>query len=253
VSGGRLPKAGMGHGAACLDGRSVLLVGGLLATDPADESDWGPAADVAAWVAGQDAWSVRASLATPRYCHTMLTLPGDELLVLGGLTQGVSSDENLSGLASIASVERRRADGSWSLCAPLLEPVAEPAAALLADGRVLVCGGYDEHMTATAAVYDPALNHWEQTTPMAQPRAGHQATTLRDGRVMVVGGQNDFDAEFLASAELWDPTTGAWTTIQGPRWPRSGHTLTPLDDGRVLVAGGMSVDDLDGAAEIWSP
>ncbi|WNG40275.1 hypothetical protein F0U61_46285 [Archangium violaceum] len=60
-------------------------------------------------------------------------------------------------------------------------------ATLLANGKVLVPGGFSYAALATAEVYDPATGTWSATASMSSPRYNHTATPLTDGNVLVVG------------------------------------------------------------------
>ena len=84
----------------------------------------------------------------------------------------------------------------------------------LADGRVLVAGGFDDWAAlATAEIYDPATRTWTPTGSMIEGRGYHTATLLPDGKVLVAGGRSNNSSTGLAvsSAELYDPATGTWT------------------------------------------
>ena len=117
----------------------------------------------------------------------------------------------------------------------------------LADGTVLVAGGFGTSSQATAERYDPATNTWTSAGSMREGRVGHTATLLPNGKVLVAGGANSTQGgTYLATAELYDPAADGWRPAGALAGPRSGHTATPLPDGRVLVAGGASGNDAPG-------
>jgi hypothetical protein len=140
-------------------------------------------------------------------------------------------------------------------------------ATLLADGRVLVAGGYDSRHAALASaeLYDPATGKFSPTGSLATARTIHTATLLADGRVLIAGGEyNDFYATnelsgpCFASAEIYDPKTGTFSPTGSMATARALHTATLLADGRVLIAGGESDNSmLSGpflaSAEIYDP
>jgi Galactose oxidase, central domain len=95
---------------------------------------------------------------------------------------------------------------SWTAAAKSIERHFGHTATLLADGRVLVAGGYsaDDEASAAAELYDPVTDAWTVAKPMLAARTNHSATLLRDGTVLVVGNTNGEDTEI---AELYDPGT----------------------------------------------
>lgn len=107
------------------------------------------------------------------------------------------------------------------------------SATLLANGQVLVAGGYPN--TPAAEIWDPVTGSWSLSDSMSLSRTRHQATLLPDGRVLVTGG---WIGCMTASAEVWDPVTGAWSATNSMSRPRADHVSVLLRGGWVLVAGG---------------
>ncbi len=126
----------------------------------------------------------------------------------------------------------------------------------LADGRVLVCGGFglDGRTLSSVEIYSPSGEAWIAAAPMSTGRANHTASLLPGGRVLVVDGfTTDPGAlSYARSAEVYDPATGAWTPTAGaPLFLRGGHTASALGDGRILIVGG--VGGAVKAAELYDP
>ncbi len=113
-------------------------------------------------------------------------------------------------------------------------------ATLLADGRVLICGGEHRAETLTRIrscdLYDPVAGTFRPTIDMSGPRVLHTATVLADGRVLIAGGDDGHGS--VSSAELFDPQTMRFSSAGSMLDRRDGFTATLLSDGRVLVAGG---------------
>ena len=64
------------------------------------------------------------------------------------------------------------------------------AAALLADGRVLIVGGTDGNVSLKSVDVVDAEAGWVGQATMAEARTGLTATTMLDGKVLVAGGAN---------------------------------------------------------------
>jgi hypothetical protein len=121
-------------------------------------------------------------------------------------------------------------------------------ATLLADGRVLIVGGYDE---VSAEVFDPATERFTVTGSMREPRRMHSATLLPDGKVLVAGGGP-------LVAEIYDPATGTFSETGSLSTRQMGHTATLLASGKVMIAGGLVLGGEAGKvtaapAELYDP
>jgi hypothetical protein len=137
---------------------------------------------------------------------------------------------------------------AWIAAGDLNVPRTAHTATLLADGKVLVAGGWSS-APDSAEIYDPATRSWTVTGNLGTARFDHAAMLLSDGKVLVVGGDSSG-----STAELYDPATGLWTPTGSLNTPRYASTATQLADGRVLITGG--VDDADqslASAELYDP
>ncbi len=151
-----------------------------------------------------------------------------------------------------------------------------PSATTLADGRVLIAGGYFEvadastsctgcrayTATPTAEIYNPYDGTFSSVGDLSEARGLHKAARLADGRVLLVGGAGELQYDpagnfplqpFLhrVRMEIFDPATGTFSP--GPDDPemvtRVFHTATTLADGRVLIAGGGAAVTLQDATK----
>ena len=91
-------------------------------------------------------------------------------------------------------------------------------ATLLADGRVLVIGGFGSN-SDVAQIFDPGTGSWTLAGSMLHPRFSG-ATLLQDGRVLVSGGMDS-----MATTELFDPSTGQFERAH--RWPTLATAIRP--------------------------
>ncbi len=120
--------------------------------------------------------------------------------------------------------------GRTSATGSLLHARRAHTATLLANGKVLVVGGFDNTSLATAELYDPATYTFTATGSLTTARSGHTATLLQDGRVLIAGGQS-FGAA-TTSAELYDPATGTFTATGNLGTARTFHTATLLGNSK---------------------
>lgn len=152
--------------------------------------------------------------------------------------------------------------------APLGAPRLFPAATQLADGRVLIAGGFYQlddtiagrrtySATNSAEIYDPYSGTFADAGTMIIKRGLAQSALLGDGRVLIVGGAEEliYDAAYAANnrlfplqpqipvsfIEVYDPASNTFSKLTPDPAIQPAlvfHTATALDDGRVLIAGG---------------
>jgi hypothetical protein len=163
---------------------------------------------------------------------------------LGGLVAAAAVPAALAELLGDA-----RPAAAQSLPVPLLPsrpalPRQNAIATALADGRLLVAGGYLFSPLASVQIYDPVQGVWREAAPMRTPRHQHAAALLPDGRVLVCGG---IHVGPLATAEIYDPGANAWTPIERMPLPRCGHSAAVTGQG-VLVTGGCYLQALTAPA-----
>src|SRR5579859_4653746 len=117
------------------------------------------------------------------------------------------------------------------------------AAALLANGQVLIVGGIERNgvMQSSAELFDPASGRFQATGKPQSPRGwGLTATLLNDGKVLVAGGSSGCDSPcYTASAELYDPAAGKFLPTGRMTVPRAGARALLLPTGEVLLVGGI--------------
>ena len=183
-----------------------------------------------------DMFSTTGAMPRPRAGGVAEVLPNGRVLVAGGV--------DASGFGDPCSVIYSPPTGTFST-GPCFNAASNglfvPASVRLADGRVLVSGGYTyigggQRVAAAAEMYDPATNQW--TARLASARAEHTLTRLADGRVLAVGGINDW-AQPVAQTEIFDPAREAFHAGPALGVARLGHTATAVPGNRGLVAGGL--------------
>ena len=194
--------------------------------------------------------------ATARQGHTATRLANGTVLVAGG-----DEPDSLGNLTALSSLELYDpATQEFTLLpATMSHARSTHTATLLADGRVLLLGGYDTSGTVrnTGDLFDPVAGTITAIAPMTVARTQHTATLQPNGKVFVAGGSKMFDlndlvsslAQAVKSSAIFDPVANTWTA--GPDIPLGedgliGHSATLLGNGQILVTGGVIVDVIIG-------
>jgi hypothetical protein len=133
--------------------------------------------------------------------------------------------------------------------------------AVMADGRVLVIGGYGGSGStlgiANAEIFDPSTNKWTTVPSMSYKRWYPTATTLSDGRVLVTAGWQTTSHSNAGIPEVYDPTANKWTQLTTANNPFETYPfMFLLPDGRVVHVGGTEyatvTETLDLTTNTWS-
>ncbi len=220
------------HTATRLFGGEVLVTGG---TDGRDHG----LSSTELFDPRTNQWGAGPTMSSPRIDQTATLLLDGRVLVTGGFDQLNQSERTLASTEIFDSGRNR-----WTPAAPMMVARARHTATLLANGSVLVVGGYSSStpgklggFATRAEVYDPRANRWSETGGMGTGgRQGHSATRLIDGRVLVAGGEGTLGGN--PSAEIYDPASNSWAFVSPLLAPHVGHTATLLKTGRVLIVGG---------------
>lgn len=187
-----------------------------------------------------------------RVNHQATLLEDGRVLILGGKDAvAEAAGEPASSSLPSSGLLFEPALGTWATLPALSRGRSGHTVTPLADGRVLLVGGYRDSEIFGAEIFDPASGTTVSAGEMAERRAGHTATLLADGRVLVAGGGRG-DAPATRS-EIFDPESSTWTTVPGLEHPRVLHRATLLADGRVLVTGGTDRHGVLSEAEVFDP
>lgn len=203
---------------------------------------------ICAQAAVADGFVPTGDMPSPRYNATATLLPNGKVLVAGGFTP-TPEDPEVQDWTDTAVLY----DPATGMFVPsqshMIAKRVDPAAVLLADGKVLLVGGgyiYAWQGEPTPAeIYDPATDTFTATGTLTTESHKPKATLLPDGKVLVVGGMGCCLQigtwtwlQALKRAEIYDPATGVFTPVMDMAEPRADAAMVPLADGRVLVTGG---------------
>jgi VCBS repeat-containing protein len=137
-------------------------------------------------------------------------------------------------------------------------------ATLLADGTVLIAGGWQGNPAppASSELFVPAVTapygaFTAGPHPMQVWRSEHTATLMSDGRVFLIGGGDGHYPNLEATTEFYDPASQTFTAGPSLTTARHYHAATLLSGSRVLVTGG-NADWTNGSSatsstEIYDP
>ena len=186
------------------------------------------------------------SMTVGRALHGVALLPDGKVLVAGGVT---SAGDTASAEIYDPSTGKFTSTGSMSdarqFCGLTNHPVT------LHDGKVLVTGGYNGQVLATAELYDESSGTFGSTGSMSIGRWCPTVTLLKTGKVLVAGGYGS-DGTYQSSAELYDPASGTFSATGSMTTARDSAMATVLQNGKVLIVGGSNPSELN-TAEIYDP
>ena len=117
------------------------------------------------------------------------------------------------------------ATGVWTYTGSTLVPRESATAIRLADGRVLLAGGYDGGGSACTdtdpvdtEIYNPATGQWSPAGNLPHGWLGGAMVLLPDHRVLLINGSQTGSSPF-AEAVIFNPATGQWSEAARPILP----------------------------------
>ncbi len=197
-------------------------------------------------------------MAAARRGHTATWIPSNKVIVIGGNTGGATP----TGLSSIESFDPTT--GTFTtLSVALGTPRTGHTATLLANGKILVAGGFDPAAPTTplsAELVDAVALTATVVAGGPVDHLQHTATRLANGWVLIAGGQevsnpsNVVDHSLVFMPELG--AAGAFTsTTPMMGTARAFHGASLLGDGHVLITGGVTAaaGNATTSAELFLP
>ena len=183
-----------GHSMTLLSDGRVLVVGGR------SESNQ-PLGSIEIFDPASGKWSQAGMLVSARAGHTaVLTAVGTVMIVSGSPAE--FSVEIFDPSTGELTPGPTLGDG---------HPHPENRAVVMADGRVLVGGGYGgdrSPVTSIVGIFDPDTGTWTTVKNMSFSRVEHLYSLLPDGRIVVTGGRSLTGP--VGDAELYDPIEDDW-------------------------------------------
>ena len=200
TTAGSLTTGRISHTATLLPNGKVLVAGGMNTSTVLNSTElYDP----------DSGWTATIVLNTARRLHTATLLTNGKVLVAGG-----SDDTSLNPNGINSAELYDPATGFWTNTTSLATGREEHTATLLANGKVLVAGGYDktDGYLTSAELYNPATGGWSSAGTLTAffSRLGHTATLMPNGQVLLAGGDS------LATAELYNPASNSWSDTGAP-------------------------------------
>lgn len=208
---GKMHVARVQHTATILSSGKVLLVGGTSEAGSAELFD--PTSGL---------FSATGSLIHARSHHTATLLSNGNVLILGGsqIMPPVGGGAPAAPVSLASAEVYNPAKGVFQAAGKLLIARDSHSATVLANGTVLVAGGYSHGFDGdaqpewdtmfVAELFDPATSASTAAASLEADRAEHVATRLTNGQVLITGGITGFaccdfkpDIVTLRSAELY--------------------------------------------------
>lgn len=125
-------------------------------------------------------------------------------------------------------------DDSVTSVPNMVFPRSNCCAATLADGRVLVVGGwYSQSSAGTPELFDPTDGgSWSTMGQLMQARAWPLVLPTTDGRAVVIGGMAPYGGDYREAVELFDPETSSFSQLmERPIADDAGwYALMPVKD-----------------------
>jgi nitrate reductase NapE component len=202
-----------------------------------------------------DTFTPTGSMVEARAGASVTALRDGRVLFAGGMNFASDGGQLVSTQFATAELYDPKT-GQFSFAGSMSHARYDHAAALLADGEVLIAGGggtQESGLDGTAELYEPKTGTFRTTGSMVMPRTQSTATPLMDGRVLITGGLQIGSQEAAAQAELYDPATGRFSPTGSMTTVRSGATVTLLRNGKVLIAGGAPSTGPLATAESYDP
>ena len=238
-----------GHTASRV-GDAVVILGGLTRSPgqaPGEAFSEEPAVAVEIFSPGLGQVRSLEVTSAPRWFHSATVLPGDQVLLLGGMgDEGIRDDgEFFSGEALVP------------LQTTLGTPRLDHTATLVNEGgqsKVMIAGGHDGETVHSSVIWltptgVPGQGSLTEGIAMTQPRYGHSTVLLSDETVLVMGGADriyvveDGPQAARQDAERWVGLLGQWLPLANRMSSRRYHAFAGVlgEDGAFIVGGSSMV------------
>ena len=250
--GPSLPKARDRFAIAHLTDGSVLVAGG---TTGASLGDAASLRSTYRLKPGGSAWVRSGDLDVARSAPSVAVLTDGRVLVAGGYYADLPANPPMHMIRSAELYDA--ATEAWSPTGSLVTARYGAGMTTLADGRVLIAGGWpdvdnswpapnygDHQPLASTELYDPKTGQWSAAGGLPVAMGEPTVVPLPGGGALAFGGTN---------VARFEPASGTWTATSPMLSAAAHRRAVALEDGRVLVAGGDVGGAFTAEAETFDP
>lgn len=218
------------HSATLLSNGKVLIAGGKSGNDHSSAEIYDPDTGL---------FTFTGNMGNARADHTATMLFNGKVLIAGGNRNNGGNGAPLSSAELFDPMT-----GLFTATGNMATEKNAHSATLLANGRVLIVGGW--FSSRSAELYDSTTGIFTATAgSTGTARSNHTATLLSNGNVLIVGGSDVY-------TEIYDSVKGLFTSTGNMAVTRTYHTATLLSNGYILIAGGTS-GNYNSLVEIYDP
>lgn len=228
-----------GHSATLLpDGRVVVIGGHNSMVERRTVEVFDPTSET---------WSLADNAPVTVYLHSATLLRDGRILVAGGYVQQTSTQADTAAVLDLGAQSGKQ----WIEAGRLSQPRYHHRDAVLADGKVLILGGFrGDYELAASEQFDPVTLRFQSAAPMFYRRASQTVTPLSSGALYLPGGVNWYLSAAYSTAELYDPAQSRSLATPGLQVKRGAHAATLLPGDGVLLSGGFVEPLVSGSTPI---
>ncbi|HLK41002.1 MAG TPA: kelch repeat-containing protein [Polyangiaceae bacterium] len=193
-----------------------------------------------------NAWESHDSMSTPREHHKAALLADGRVLVSGGAAGSQNFAPNYLNTSELFDP----AVGHWAAPVTMNAYRAKHRSLRLADGRVLIAGGFDPNGSPlySTEVFDVTSGAWTLVAATTGQHIEAELVPFAGASLLLAGGWT------TNLTEAFDPPSGTWSARLPMNEVRGEFGLAPVFDGRTLAAGGLDVTQSpQPSAEVYDP
>ena len=239
-------SARAGHTATLLPNGTVLVAGGLSATNATSSEITYSSAEI--YDPATQLWTATGVMNSARNSHTAVLLTSGKVLVSGGDSYSGSTLYGSTTPISLSDIYDPTT-GVWTATGSMSVAREQHTSTLLPDNKILVTGGTGTTTLASIEKFSSGIDSWSTSGSLPTPSTALSATLIPTGKILIAGGANS--TTINSNASLFDPALGVVSPTSSLLTARTAHTATLLQNGQLLIVGGTGVAGFLNSAELY--